>query len=78
MTREELENEIFISVIRNLLFFLFMNRARDPPCTTLEDGGLTTGGEEYNLNSYDDVVPYLSSQLLNQPIYIQLMILPSP
>ena len=29
------ENEIFISVIRDLLFFLFVNRARDPPCTTL-------------------------------------------
>ena len=35
VTREELENEIFISVIRDLLFFLFVNRARDPPCTTL-------------------------------------------
>ena len=31
MTREELENEIFISMIRDLLFFLFVNRARDPP-----------------------------------------------
>ena len=31
MTSEELENEIFISVIRDLLFFLFVNRARDPP-----------------------------------------------
>ena len=31
MTREELENEIFISVIRDLLFFLFVNRARGPP-----------------------------------------------
>ena len=29
MTREE--NEIFVSVIRDLLFFLFVNRARDPP-----------------------------------------------
>ena len=37
MTREELENEIFISVIRDLLFFLFVNRARDPPCTTLNE-----------------------------------------
>ena len=29
------ENEIFISVIRDPLFFLSVNRARDPPCTTL-------------------------------------------
>ena len=35
MTREEFENEIFVSVIRDLLFFQFVNRARDPPCTTL-------------------------------------------
>ena len=40
MTREELENEIFISVIRDLPFFLFVNRARDPPCTTLYKGAL--------------------------------------
>ena len=31
VTREELENEIFISMIRDLLFFLFVNRARGPP-----------------------------------------------
>ena len=29
------ENEIFISVIRDLLIFQFVNRAKDPPCTTL-------------------------------------------
>ena len=29
------ENEILIAVIRDSLFFLFVNRARDPPCTTL-------------------------------------------
>ena len=36
MTCEELENEIFISVIRDLLFFLFVNRARDPPFQLLK------------------------------------------
>ena len=30
------ENEILIAVIRDSLFFLFVNRARDPPCTTLQ------------------------------------------
>ena len=29
------ENEISISVIRDSLFFSSVNRARDPPCTTL-------------------------------------------
>ena len=29
------ENEIFISVIPDPLFFLFVNRAEDPTCTTL-------------------------------------------
>ena len=29
------ENEILIAVIRDSLFFLFVNRARDSPCTTL-------------------------------------------
>lgn len=29
------ENEILIAEIRDSLFFLFVNRARDPPCTTL-------------------------------------------
>ena len=29
------ESEIFISVICDPLFFPFVNRARDPPCTTL-------------------------------------------
>ena len=29
------ENEIVMSVIRDPLFCLFVNRARDPPCTTL-------------------------------------------
>ena len=29
------ENEILIAVIRDSLFFLFVNRAREPPCTTL-------------------------------------------
>ena len=29
------ENEILISVIHDVLFFLFVNHARDPPCTTL-------------------------------------------
>ena len=29
------ENEMVMSVIRDPLFFLFVNRARDPPCTTL-------------------------------------------
>ena len=29
------ENEILIAVIRDSLFLLFVNRARDPPCTTL-------------------------------------------
>ena len=38
MTCEELENEIFISVIRDFLFFLFVNCARNPPCTTLLAG----------------------------------------
>ena len=32
------ENEILIAVIRDSLFFLFVNRARDPPYTTLIDG----------------------------------------
>ena len=32
------ENEILIAVIRDSLFFLFVNRARDSPCTTLIDG----------------------------------------
>ena len=31
------ENEILIAVIRDSLFFLFVNRARDPPCTTLTE-----------------------------------------
>ena len=30
------ENEILMAVIRDSLFFLFLNRARDPPCTTLK------------------------------------------
>ena len=30
------ENEILMAVIRDSLFFLFVNRARDPPCTTLK------------------------------------------
>ena len=30
-----LENKIVMSVIRDPLFFLFMNHARDPPSTTL-------------------------------------------
>ena len=29
------ENEIVMSVIRDPLFFLFVNRARNPPCRTL-------------------------------------------
>ena len=29
------ENEIFLSVNRDSLYFRFVNRARDPPCTTL-------------------------------------------
>ena len=32
------ENEILIPVIRDSLFFLFVNRATDPPCTTLFQG----------------------------------------
>ena len=31
------ENENFISVIRDPLLFQLVNRARDPPCTTLKD-----------------------------------------
>ena len=31
------ENEVFISLNCDPLFFLFVNRARDPPCTTLFD-----------------------------------------
>ena len=34
------ENEILIAVIRDSLFFLFVNRARDSPCTTLIEIGL--------------------------------------
>ena len=30
-----IREEILISVIRDSLFFLFVNRATDPPCTTL-------------------------------------------
>ena len=29
------ESEIYLFVIRDPLFFQFVNRARDPPCTTL-------------------------------------------
>ena len=36
------ENEIVMSVIRDPLYFLFVNHARDPPCTTLFSRRYTT------------------------------------
>ena len=32
------ENEIYMSVNRDPLFFRFVNRGRKPPCTTLSEG----------------------------------------
>ena len=43
------ENEILMAVIRVSLFFLFVNRAREPPCTTLfiRPGGNRPRGENF-------------------------------